>query len=119
MPTSNSRKTLFFIGPQQKSSEQIYFHVATAATIAGINAVRVNSLFGSSATSITEEIEKVIMSASLVVADITDVNPNVMYELGLATAKNKPLILVASSSRSIPSSASSSRWIQCFISKTW
>ena len=102
MAISKPRKTLFVVAPAGKSSEQLYQLVASAATSAGVSALRADSMLGLSTVNVSEEIEKAIMSASLVVADITDANPNVMYEVGLATAKNKPLILVASSSRSIP-----------------
>lgn len=102
MAISKPRKTLFVVAPAGKSSEQLYQLVASAATSAGVSALRADSILGLSTVNVSEEIEKAIMSASLVVADITDANPNVMYEVGLATAKNKPLILVASSSRSIP-----------------
>ena len=102
MAISKPRKTLFVVAPAGESSEQLYQLVASAATSAGVSALRADSILGLSTVNVSEEIEKAIMSASLVVADITDANPNVMYEVGLATAKNKPLILVASSSRSIP-----------------
>jgi nucleoside 2-deoxyribosyltransferase len=52
--------------------------------------------------TITESIEKAISEATLVIADVTDSNPNVMYEVGIARAKNRPLIMIATSSRSIP-----------------
>lgn len=43
---------------------------------------------------ITEQIEAAIREAAVVVADITDVNPNVMYELGYAKAHQKPLVIL-------------------------
>ena len=38
----------------------------------------------------------------MVIADITDANANVMYEVGFAQAQNRPLILISSSGRSVP-----------------
>lgn len=43
-----------------------------------------------------------LAEADLVIADVTGSTPNVMYELGLATAANKPLVIIANSSSSIP-----------------
>lgn len=49
-----------------------------------------------------ESILNAIRSASLLVADVTHANPNVMYEVGLAQAFGKPTILIARSARSVP-----------------
>ena len=102
MATTKPRKTLFVVAPPAKTSEQLYQLIAAASANVGATALRADSVLGLSTVSVSEEIEKAIMSASLIIADITDANPNVMYEVGLAQAKNKPLILVAGSSRSIP-----------------
>ncbi|MCY3886235.1 MAG: hypothetical protein OXG19_00800 [Chloroflexi bacterium] len=46
-------------------------------------------------------IEKIIES-NLIVADLTNSNPNVFYELGLAHAFGKPVILVAQDANEVP-----------------
>jgi hypothetical protein len=43
---------------------------------------------------ITDQIERAIETASVVVADITGLNPNVMWELGYASAYRKPLVIL-------------------------
>lgn len=102
MSNAKSKKTLFVIRPFSKESEQLFQLIAAASADAGLVTVRADSVIGLATASVSEEIEKAIASASLVVADVTDANPNVMYEIGLAQAKSKPLILVSDSSRSIP-----------------
>ncbi len=96
------KKTLFVIQPIGKSSEDIYQLVSAAAAQANITALRADSVVGLGTGNITETIQEAIVSASVLVADVTDANPNVMYKVGFAHAQNKPLILIASSSRSIP-----------------
>lgn len=44
--------------------------------------------------SITSDIYAKIENCSFFIADTTEANPNVMYELGLAYSKNKPIIMV-------------------------
>lgn len=53
--------------------------------------------------SITDQIDKALSAASVIVADVGNATLNVMYEVGVARARNKPLILVATSSRDVPS----------------
>lgn len=45
---------------------------------------------------ITENIHNQIKEADLIIADLTDNNPNVAYELGYANAFNKPIIQICS-----------------------
>ena len=44
--------------------------------------------------SIINDIYKKIEACSIFIADITENNPNVMYELGVAYDKNKPILIV-------------------------
>ena len=44
--------------------------------------------------NITNDIYRKIDDCSIFIADTTEANPNVMYELGLAYNKKKPIILV-------------------------
>lgn len=89
------------IQPFIEGADALYQLIAAAASQAHLSTMRADAI-EAVGVSITEEIEKALSSASVIVANVTDANPSVMYEVGLAQAKNKPLILVASSSRNIP-----------------
>lgn len=54
------------------------------------------------AGNITEKLYEAIDLADLIICDITDVNPNVMYELGYAHAVRKPVILISHRQESMP-----------------
>jgi hypothetical protein len=51
---------------------------------------------------ILEDIVRGIIDAKIVVAEVTEQNPNVFYELGYAHAKNKPTILLAERGKKPP-----------------
>jgi len=42
-------------------------------------------------------------TSDMLIADVTDKNPNIFYELGLADAKRKPVLLLAQKSPAVPS----------------
>ncbi|MCM1363067.1 MAG: nucleoside 2-deoxyribosyltransferase [Clostridiales bacterium] len=54
------------------------------------------------ADTITDSIINYIENASLVIADITEANPNVYYELGYRTALKKPIIQIAEKGTELP-----------------
>ena len=60
---------------------------------------RADDLFGQ---DVMQEIYESIMTASIVIADITNLNPNVFYELGIAHALGKDIILLAQNADHIP-----------------
>jgi CheY-like chemotaxis protein len=66
-----------------------------AAKKSGFRMVR-NDEFGAGGVLI-DEITEAIETASVVVADLTELRPNVLFEAGLARGKGKPLILLAPS----------------------
>jgi len=51
---------------------------------------------------IMKDVTQSIYNAQIIVADLTGRNPNVMYELGLAHAAKKPVIMLAQSEDDIP-----------------
>lgn len=61
--------------------------------------------------SITKQIISEIYSAKLVIANITNRNPNVMYELALRHAIGKPVITIAEKGTSLPADIVSQRAI--------
>src|ERR1044072_4725811 len=95
------RRSIFVLQPFTPGSETVFKLIAEAAAPSKATITRADTILTPEIT-ITESIEKAISEATLVIADVTDSNPNVMYEVGIARAKNRPLIIIATSSRSIP-----------------
>src|SRR5207248_1658691 len=68
---------------------------------AGLTAVRADAeIFGTG--KIMDQIWRGIRTAKVLVAELTSKNPNVFYELGLAHALEKPVILVSSNQEDVP-----------------
>jgi len=61
---------------------------------------------------VLEQIVKSISEADAVIADLTFSNPNVMYELGMAHAFAKPVILIVQDAKKVPFDISNYRFIQ-------
>ncbi len=59
-----------------------------------------NEIFG--AGKIMDQVWSGINSAKVLVAELTTKNPNVFYELGIAHALNKPVVLVSSNEDDVP-----------------
>lgn len=80
----------------------IYYNeiYAPAITEAGLVAKRADDLYRPS--SIVHDIWQYTKECQLVLADLTGKNPNVLYELGLAHAIAKPVILIVESMEDIP-----------------
>jgi len=66
----------------------------------GLDVIRVDELTGPGI--IFEDIKREISESKVVIAEITDPNQNVFYELGYAHALNKPTILLARRGRELP-----------------
>ena len=98
---ASSRHQIFVIQTFDKSADGIYDLIRSAAASANASVTRADSVvpFGADFRS---SIEAAIRAASLLIADVTNANSGVMYDVGFARAQNKPLLLIASSSRSIP-----------------
>ena len=68
---------------------------------AGLKAVRADDdIFGTG--KIIDQIWSGITSAKVLIAELTSRNPNVYYELGLAHALRKPVVLVCSNEQDVP-----------------
>lgn len=65
----------------------------------GLQAVRADDLYGA---DVMEDIWRMILASEFVLADITRRNPNVLYELGLAHAIGKSVVLLTQDSSDIP-----------------
>ena len=68
---------------------------------AGLNPVRAdNEIFGTG--KIIDQIWSGINNAKVLIAELTDRNANVFYELGLAHALKKPVVLISSNDKDVP-----------------
>jgi len=67
---------------------------------AGLEPKRADDLFRSS--NIVHDIWHFVVSARVLIADLTGKNPNVFYELGLAHAARKPVLLLTRSMEDVP-----------------
>jgi hypothetical protein len=91
----------FVLIPFKAEFNRIYEDVIQQAiNEAGLKPLRADKIFSS--TPIVEDIWTHIAKSKVIIADVTDKNPNVFYELGLAHAIGKPVIIIAQNKEDIP-----------------
>jgi hypothetical protein len=97
---ANATKTCFVIGPISDVEGYdvghfalVYAHlIKPACALAGYDAVRSDD--GRGANDIVIGILRKILTSDIVLCDLSSKNPNVMYELGIRHAFNKPVVLI-------------------------
>ena len=91
----------FVMMPFGEAFDSYYKHIyEPAIESVGLRAKRADSLFRPS--PIIRDIWQYINQSKILIADITGLNSNVMYELGLAHAISKPVIIISDSIESVP-----------------
>lgn len=91
----------FVMMPIKKGFDEVYDHIIKPLLAdIGINAVRGDEIFSSN--PIIEDIWREIQSAGWIIADLTERNPNVLYELGLAHGINRDVILLTQKINDVP-----------------
>ena len=98
MPFNNDIDTVY-TGLIKASLEGIGFEVARADDI-------------ESQRNILRDILERINTSDLIIADLTSLNPNVFYELGLAHAMRKPVILLTQDIEEVPFDLQSYRLVE-------
>lgn len=73
---------------------------APAAAAAGLSPVRADEIYGVGA--IIDDIMGAITNARVLIAELSDRNPNVLYEVGAAHALNKSVVLVSHRMDDVP-----------------
>jgi len=74
------------------SVDPVYRAIREGVEAAGKSAKRVDEIM--TATKIPDDVKELIRTSSAVVIDLTELNPNVVYELGFADALGKKAILI-------------------------
>jgi hypothetical protein len=98
---STNSETCFVISPFGEPYDTYFIHIIKPAIEScDLYAVRGDSLYRP--TTIVDDIWQGIREAKILVAELTDRNPNVFYELGLAHAVSKPVILISKSIDDVP-----------------
>jgi len=101
-------KTCFVISPigvnaspQRKRADSVLKHIfKPALEPLGYTVVRADEI--SQPGSITLQVLERVLESDLVIADLTDHNPNVFYELAVRHASERPVIHAISSEQTIP-----------------
>ncbi len=100
--TVDANDSCFVVMPFAKPHGDYYSTIyEPAISKAGLRPVRAdNEIFG--AGKIMDQVWSGITSAKVLVAELTTKNANVFYELGLAHALKKPVVLVSSNEEDVP-----------------
>jgi hypothetical protein len=95
----------------RERSDQILKHIiASSVEQLGYTIIRADKI--SEPGIITTQIIEYIVDAELVIADLTDKNPNVFYELAIRHAIRKPLVQMIKKGEAIPFDVAATRIVQ-------
>ncbi len=118
MTQEQEKKICFVISPigetdteTRKRSDKVLKHIITPSVEQlGYEAIRADKI--SEPGIITTQVIQHIVDSPLVIADLTERNPNVFYELALRHAIRKPLIQMIRKGETIPFDVAATRIIQ-------
>ncbi|MDP9051026.1 MAG: SIR2 family protein [Acidobacteriota bacterium] len=97
----STSRLCFVMMPFKGRFDEIYRNlVAPVVVRQGLSPMRADEMAGPG--FIVEQIRVAIQQARLCIADVTGNNANVLYEIGLAQAMKKPLILLAERESTVP-----------------
>ena len=86
--------------PFDAAFNPVYEAVKKAFQGLRLNPQRVDEIYGS--TPIIDDVFRTIEQSRLVVSDLTGRNPNVLYETGLAHARNRDVIMIVQNEGDVP-----------------
>jgi hypothetical protein len=102
-------KLVFILTPFHDRYEGEYSIIREVCSSMGYNAYRGDENYFKS--DIFPEMLKLIVKANLIIANINGRNPNVLYELGIAQALDKPVILISKEPENLPIDIKSKRFL--------
>jgi hypothetical protein len=91
----------FYLCPFSEPFNSVFRdHVAPTVKGLGLTIKRADDIFGTQ--PIVDDIWEGICESSIILADVTGRNPNVMYEIGLAHTIGKPVVIITQSIDDVP-----------------
>lgn len=102
-------RLVFILTPFHDNYSEDYKVIREACTQSGFNAFRGDENYIKG--DIFPEMLKLIVKANLIIANVNGRNPNVLYELGIAQALDKPVILISSEPDKLPIDIKSKRFL--------
>ena len=97
----NLTNSCFVIMPFSPTYETEYERIIRPAVeAAGLACIRADEIY--SKPQITADIWKSLRAARIVIAELTGKNSNVLYEVGLAHALGKPVIIITRNEDDVP-----------------
>ena len=78
----------------------VYAAICSACCHHDLRAIRVDAIFGP--RNVVDDIFKIIVQSKLVISDLTKRNPNVLYETGIAHARNREVVMIVQNEEDIP-----------------
>ena len=86
--------------PFDSEYNDVYAAIRSACRHHDLRAIRVDAIFGPS--NVVDDIFKIIVQSKLVISDLTKRNPNVLYETGIAHARNREVVMIVQNEKDIP-----------------
>ncbi|MBB6002950.1 hypothetical protein [Arcicella rosea] len=102
-------RLVFILTPFHDNYSEDYKVIREACTQSGFNAYRGDENYIKG--DIFPEMLKLIVKANLIIVNVNGRNPNVLYELGIAQALDKPVILISSEPDKLPIDIKSKRFL--------
>jgi hypothetical protein len=102
---------VFVLMPFTESLKPVWEdHIRTVAISLGLTAKRADDFF--TAHSVMRDVWNAICTSRIVIADCTDRNPNVFYEVGVAHTVGKPVVLCTQDANDVPFDLRHIRYIE-------
>lgn len=92
--------TCFVLMPFRKEFHFIYDRIRDVLLKVNVKAIRADEL--SAPGLITDQIAEQIARAEFILADVTGQNPNVMYEIGIASTLGKKVVIISQEDQRLP-----------------
>jgi hypothetical protein len=103
------KKLIFILTPFHDKYYEDYKVIQDTCTQNGFKCFRGDENYFKS--DIFPEMLKLIVKSTLIIANINGRNPNVLYELGIAQALDKPILLISKNPESLPIDIKSKRFL--------